>query len=183
MLYALYGEIRKQVGHRGSNAYIGCFEAKDKWIMVALATNGIWKRFVNAIGRNDLLKDPKFAEDMDRFKNGAIIDQTVGEWIKERNADEAIKVLQEARIPCTIVNTVDRLLTDSQVEARNMIAHLDYPQIGKIPVPGIPINLWLTPGSIRAPAPKLGEHNEEIYCGLLGLGKDEIARLKQKEII
>jgi crotonobetainyl-CoA:carnitine CoA-transferase CaiB-like acyl-CoA transferase len=151
--------------------------------MVAPATNGIWKRFVKAIGRNDLLKDPKLANDMDRFKNGAIIDQIVGAWVKERKADEAISLLQKARIPCTVINTVDQLLTDPQVEARNMIVHLDYPQLGKIPIPGIPINLSLTPGSIRAPAPKLGEHNEEIYCGLLGLSSEEFSRLKQKGII
>lgn len=109
LLYTLYGEIRKQVGHRGFNAYIGCFKAKDKWIMVAPATNGIWKRFVKAIGRNDLVKDPKLAHDMDRFKNGAMIDQIVGEWVKERKADEAINILQKARIPCTVINTVDQL--------------------------------------------------------------------------
>lgn len=183
LLYEIYGEVRRQVGNRGFHSYIGCFEARDGWVLIAPATNTIWRRFVEAIGRGDMASDPRFMNDMDRFSNATLIDPIVREWVEQRTVDEIVNLLQKARIPCSVVNTVDRLLTDPQVEAREMIVHVDYPEVGKIPVPGIPIKLSLTPGSIKTPAPKLGEHNEEIYYGLLGFSSEKLSRLKQEGII
>jgi crotonobetainyl-CoA:carnitine CoA-transferase CaiB-like acyl-CoA transferase len=64
-----------------------------------------------------------------------------------------------------------------------MIKFVDYPELGKIPVPGIPIKLSLTPGSINTPSPKLGEHNEEVYGDLLGFSSEKLFELKQEGII
>ena len=183
LLYDIYGETRRQVGNRGFHSYIGCFEIQDRWVLIAPATNTIWKRFVEAIGRDDMASDPKFTNDMDRFNNAALIDPVVREWVTQKTVDEVVNLLQEARVPCSVVNTVDKLLTDSQVGAREMIKYVDYPEVGKIPVPGIPIKLSLTPGSINTPAPKLGEHNEKVYCGLLGFSLEELSRLKREGII
>jgi CoA:oxalate CoA-transferase len=81
------------------------------------------------------------------------------------------------------VNTVRELPNDAQVRARETIRYVDYPGLGKIPVPGIPVKLSLTPGSINAPAPALGEHNEEVYSGLLGISLQKIGDLKKKGVI
>ena len=126
---------------------------------------------------------PQFRTDMDRFKNKSLIDPVVEEWIGKRTADEAIDLLQKERVPCGVVNTIDQLLIDPQVQDREMIQFMDYPDLGEIPVPGIPIKLSSSPGSIDRPAPKLGEHNEEVYCGLLGLKSREFERLRQEKII
>ncbi len=183
LLYVMYGDIRRQVGNRGFHSYIGCFEVKDGWVIIAPATNTIWKRFVEALGKGAMASDPRFMNDMDRFNNAALIDQVVKEWVAPKTVDEVVNLLQEARVPCSVINTVDRLLTDSQVAAREMIKYLDYPELGKIPVPGIPVKLSLTPGSINTPAPKLGEHNKEVYCGLLGFSSEKLSRLKREAVI
>ncbi len=183
LLYELYGDIRRQVGNRGFHSYVGCFEVNDGWVIVGPATNTIWKRFVRAIGRSDIAEDARFLNDMDRFKNAPLIDSVVKEWGRSKTVAEALALLQEARVPCSVVNTVRELPSDVQVRAREMIRYLDYPGLGKIPIPGIPVKLSLTPGSIDAPAPALGEHNEEVYSGLLGISLQKIGDLKKKGVI
>ena len=184
LLYKVYDEIRKQVGNRGFHSYLGCFEAKDGWVFLSGTTNPIWKRLMQAIGREDMANDPKLSQnDMVRFDNADLIDQVIKEWVSQRTVNEVIRVLQTARVPCSVVNTVDKLEDDPQVVAREMIVNMNYPEIGSIPIPGLPIKLSLTPSSINSPAPKIGEHNEEIYCGLLGFSQKELNKLREEDII
>ena len=183
LLHHLYGEVRTQVGNRGFHSYAGCHRAKDKWVMINPATNSIWKRFARAIGKPEMANDPRFATDMDRFRNAALIDPAVKEWVEQRTATEALAALDKARIPCSPVNTIDEAVQDPQVAAREMIMHLDYPGLGTLPIPGLPIKLSLTPGKINSPAPGIGEHNEEVYCGLLGLSLEKLGRLRKEGII
>jgi crotonobetainyl-CoA:carnitine CoA-transferase CaiB-like acyl-CoA transferase len=183
LLHHLYGEIRTQVGNRGFHSYAGCHKAKDTWVMINPATNTIWKRFTRAIGRPEMAKDPRFATDMDRFRNAAQIDPFVKEWVEQRSAANVLATLDEARIPCSVVNTVADASTDPQVVARAMIEYLDYPGLGSLPIPGLPIKCSLTPGHISDPAPRLGEHNREVYGGLLGFSPEKLDALKKQGVI
>ncbi len=184
LLYKVYGEVRRQVGNRGFHSYLGCFKAKDGWIFLSGTTNPIWKRLMRAIGREDMAKDPRFSKnDMVRFDQADQIDQVIKEWVAPRTVAEVIHVLQEARVPCGVVNTVDKLEDDPQVAARKMIVDMEYPGLGHIPIPGMPVKLSLTPGEIRSRAPEIGEHNEEIYCNLLGFSQEELSRLKEGGMI
>jgi len=185
LLYKIYREIRIQVGNLGFHSYMGCFRAKDgKWILISGATNAIWERLMRAIGREHMAIDPRFSQnDMVRFDNAKLINPVIEEWVSQRSSDEVILTLQGARVPCSIVNTVDKLLDDLQVSARDMIINVDYPGLGNIPIPGLPMKLSLTPGNINTLAPKIGEHNKEIYCGLLGLSQKELKKLREKDVI
>lgn len=185
LLHEVYGEIRKQVGNLGFHSYLGCFQAKDgKWVFFSGTTNAIWKRLTRAIGREDMASDPRFsANDMVRFDNAKLIDPVIQEWVSQRTAGEVVEVLQGARVPCSIVNTVDELPDDPQVKAREMIVYADYPGVGKIPLPGIPIKLSLTPGSLSALAPRVGQHNEEVYGGLLDFSGHKLSELRKDGVI
>lgn len=182
-LYHVYGELRTQVGNRGFHSYIGCLEAKDGWVMIAPATNYIWRRFVTAIGREEMADDPRFGTDMDRFTNAELIEPIVGEWVSQRTVKEVTDCLEEARVPCGVVNTVDKLVNDPQVKAREMIVMAHHNGLGDLPLPGVYIKLSRSPGGIRSVAPKIGEHNEEVYRGLLGLSAEEFGQLKAQKII
>ena len=81
------------------------------------------------------------------------------------------------------MNTIAEAVEDRQIAARQMLVEVDQPGVGKIPIPGVAIRLSQTPGRVEACAPALGEHNEEIYCGLLGLEREELTRLKQENVI
>jgi crotonobetainyl-CoA:carnitine CoA-transferase CaiB-like acyl-CoA transferase len=178
LLHHFYGEIRQQIGNRGFHSYNTCLQAKDGWVVLSVVTNSIWKRFVEKIGRPEMATDPRYGSDMDRFRNAASIDEVVKDWVAARTAEEVIHLCEQARVPCGPLQTVDKLLSDPQVLARRMVQQFDYGAPGKLPVPGTPIKLSETPGAIRTPSPQLGEHNEEIYVGLLGLSSEKLERLK-----
>jgi CoA:oxalate CoA-transferase len=183
LLYHFYGEIRREIGNRGYHSYNTCLQAKDGWVVLSVVTNSIWKRFVEKIGHPEMAIDPRYGSDMDRFRNSESIDTVVKEWIGARTKEEVIRILEQARVPCGPLQTVDQLLTDPQVLARQMVQSFEYGEAGKLPVPGTPMKLSATPGKIRTPSPKLGEHNEEIYTGLLGLSQEKLAKLKQEGTI
>jgi len=183
LLHHFSGEIRQQIGNRGFHSYNSCLQAKDGWVVMSVVTNSIWKRFVEKIGRPEMAGDPRYGSDMDRFRNAESIDEVVGPWVAARTVAEAVRVLEEARVPCGPLQTADRLPTDPQVLARRMVQSFDYGAIGDIPVPGMPVKLSLTPGAIRAASPGLGEHNHEVYGGLLGLSAERMTKLKQEGTI
>ena len=183
LLYELTGEIRKQIGNRGFHSYNTCQQAKDGWVVLSVVTNSIWRRFVKKIGRPDMAGDPRFGSDTDRFHNVGLIDEVVKEWIATRTVAEVMQACEEARVPCGPVQTVDKLLTDPQVLARDMVLPLDYPGLGTVHVPGNPMKLSLTPGGIQGPSPALGAHNEEVYSDLLGLSPEQVALLKAKGVV
>ena len=183
LLYELTGEIRKQIGNRGFHSYNTCQQAKDGWVVLSVVTNSIWRRFVKKIGRLDLAGDPRFGSDTDRFHNVGLIDEVVKEWVAKRTVAEVLQACEEARVPCGPVQTVDKLLTDPQMLARDMVLPQDYPGLGTVHVPGNPMKLSLTPTHIQGPSPALGAHNEEVYKGLLGLSPEQVALLKASGVV
>ena len=183
LLYHFYGEVRKQIGNRGFHSYNTCLKAKDGWVVLSVVTNSIWKRFVDKIGRPEMATEPGYQSDMERFRNAEPIDAVVREWVSARSVKEVIRLLEEARVPCGPLQTVDQLLADPQSLARGMVQQFDYGTLGRLPVPGTPIKLSLTPGRIRTPSPKVGEHNREVYGELLGLSESRLGSLKLQGII
>ena len=183
MLYKVYDEQREHLGNFGFSTYMSCVRAKDGFVMVVPSTDPMWARFVKAIDREDMIADPRFKSDMERWRNTAHIEPIVQEWGSQRTVNEIVDVMREARVACAPVNRIEQLLHDQQVAAREMIAWTDFPGLGAIPLPGIPVKLSLTPGSITARAPRIGEHNEEIYRGLLGMESEEFEGLRREGII
>jgi CoA:oxalate CoA-transferase len=92
-------------------------------------------------------------------------------------------MLEDARVPCGKVNTAREVLDDPHIRARETLVHVDYPGVGKVPIPGVPIKLSETPGKIENPAPGLGAHNKEIYCDLLKYSEDEYDALVQDGVM
>jgi CoA:oxalate CoA-transferase len=91
-------------------------------------------------------------------------------------------LLEEAGIPCAPINTVDRVVKDPQIIAREMIVEIEHPVAGKMHIPGVPIKMSATPGSVDTPAPLLGQHTDEILKEF-GLSPAEIEELRVKKAI
>ena len=87
------------------------------------------------------------------------------------------------RVPCAPVYNVPQMVADPQVKAREMLVDVDFPGVGPVPHTGIVIKLSRTPGSIEKRAPRLGEHNQEVYGGLLGLEGAELQELRRSGVI
>ncbi|MFH1480726.1 MAG: CoA transferase [Pseudomonadota bacterium] len=181
--YTLHKHIRPQVGNHSFYNFTDSFEAKDGWIMISAIGNSIWKRLTGVIGQKDLQDDPRLQDDIGRFENRHLIRPIVSEWMSRYSVAEVIRMLDKARVPCGRVNTAREVIDDPQVKAREALVNVDYPEIGSVPLPGVPIKLSETPGAIETRAARLGEHNQEIYGTLLGYKNDDLVTLKDEGVI
>jgi len=181
--YKVLGAVRQQIGNYSFNNFTDCFQAKDGWVMISPIGNPLWRRFLKVIGRGDLKDDPRFKDDMSRFQNRHFIQSIASEWVKERTTKEVVQQMAKARVPCSQVNNIAQMVDDPQVKAREALVDVEYPDGDKIPSPGVAIKMSETPGTIERHAPKLGEHNEEIYCGLLGFSPEKLSQLQKDGVI
>jgi len=161
------------------------FPTKDGNIAICAYTNDQWKIFLEAIQREDCLKDPRFKNLEDRLQNAADVEAMVTEWSKNLSSREAMRVLREKKIPCDPVLEVKEVLEDPQLKSRGMIQELMHPMGVKtdLKAAGFPIRFSELPAEYPGPAPMLGQHNQEIYTGLLGFSKKEMEQLEKEGII
>jgi len=178
------GVVRQRVGNRGPSVPTGGFRTKDgRWLSIAIAEDGMYRRLMTAIGRPDLAADPRLARAPDRLANRNVPEDALQAWIESHDADEALAELREADIPVGEAMRIDEIAADPHYAARDMLVTVDDPVYGPLKVQGVTPKLSATPGSIQRPAPLLGEHNEEVYCGLLGLDRADLERLRAAGVI
>ena len=103
--------------------------------------------------------------------------------MSQRTTDNWIDALGNIGVPCGPINTMDKVVSHPQVQAREMITRVAHQVTGEVEVPGVPIKLSETPGNVDAPAPSLGEHTTEILTSVLKMSPDEVAKLKQDGVI
>jgi len=181
--YLLLGEVRKAVGNGGFYAYCCSAAATDGNVMINIVGNHLWRRMCRLMAREDLVEDERFKDNLSRYRNYKAVDAVIDEWIRDKTAAEARAFLDKVGIPCGPVNDVPASLREPQVAAREMLVEVEYPGGVKVPMTGVEIKLSRTPGKIVRRASLLGEDNEAIYCGMLGLGPDELVRLKKEKVI
>jgi len=159
--------------------------ADDKWLALAmLQPDRYWKDFCVATGLKELADDPRFADMRSRGKNAGQIIPILDRKFAEKPRDEWMKILKAGGdfIYC-IVNSVTDLPDDPQVKANEYIVDHEIPGIGKTQVLGMPVRLSATPGQPRGHAPELGEHTELLLTEMLGYSWDDVARLREANVI
>lgn len=163
--------------HHYAVAPLGVFRGKDGYVVIQ-AVEHQWPNFAKAIGREDLITDPKFATNAKRLEHREELIAIIEAWLQSfpRN-DDALHVLSQWRIPCAPVLDIGGALHHPQTQARGMVTEIDHPLLGKIPIVNTPFVLSETPRRIQGPAPLLGQHNADILSAYLGYSAAEIARL------
>jgi len=159
------------------------YQAKDGNIAIVFLTDAQWKRICQIIGKPKMADDPRFTNVILRTKNREEYRADITEWMKKHSLDEIEKILVENRIPCGRVVRAEEVNQDPHLIARGMISFCEDPVYGRVPIPGIPIKLSRTPGEIKRSAPRLGEHNPEVYGKYLGLTEKDLAELKKQGVI
>ena len=159
--------------------------ADDKWISLAmLQPDRYWKNFCEVVGKPELIEDPRFAEAKVRGKNSAAVVAIFDEVFAAHPRDEWMRVLKgRGDFIYTIVNSVSDLPDDPQVRANGYVVEYDHPALGNLTLLGMPVKLSATPGEPRGHAPELGEHTELLLTEMLGYSWDDIARLREANVI
>ena len=162
-----------------------CFKANDGWVVVGIGNSQLFRALVAAMGMPDLGRDPRFKSPTARLERHDEVNRLVGDWVKDRTVDEVLRVLgpEGANVPCAPVMTVDRLLKDPHLRAREMVVELPHEKLGTIPMPGVAFKLSASPGAVEHVGPELGQHNDEIYRGLLGLSETQMRELQAEGVI
>jgi formyl-CoA transferase/CoA:oxalate CoA-transferase len=154
------------------------FRTKTRDLALAVGSEKLWKVFCPAIGRPDLSDDPRYRSNADRVKNRDSLIATLQEVFLTRTYEEWEAVLLASGIPMGAINSIAQVIDHPQVAARGALVEMDHPRAGKVRMVGAPVRLSETPGSVRTPAPMLGEHTDQVLRELLGLGAEEIAALR-----
>jgi len=154
------------------------FRTTTRDLALAVGSEKLWKIFCPLIGCPELADDPRYRSNGARDANRASLVAKLQEVFLTRSYDEWEKLLVGKGIPVGKVNTLAEAVAHPQVVARGSLVDIQHPSAGKARVVGVPARLSATPGSVRLPSPRLGEHTEEVMKDLLGLGAKEIAALR-----
>ena len=159
--------------------------ADDKWISLAmLQPDRYWKDFCQTIGKPELIEDPRFTDARTRGKNAAALIAIFDEVFATRPRDQWMRALKQGGdFIYTVVNSVSDLPDDPQVRANNYVVDYEHPALGSMKLLGMPVKLSATPGDPRGHAPELGEHTETLMTEMLGYSWDEVARLRESNVI
>jgi crotonobetainyl-CoA:carnitine CoA-transferase CaiB-like acyl-CoA transferase len=176
--------VRQQQGNAGFHvAPNDVYRTKDGWIMVQAMGQPMFKRWARLVGREDLLADPRCADDISRADHHELITEAMNNWLSRLTTGEAIEQLEEARVPCGKVYQLDEVFDDPQVKERELLKFIEYPGSPRpVPVPDTPVRLSQTAGEVRHRAPMLGEHTDDILRGL-GFSADEIAEFHSGAVV
>jgi CoA:oxalate CoA-transferase len=176
--------IPKRMGNKlSSSAPFGAYDAKDGYVVICTITDPQWQKVLQAMGREDLIGEQRYATRENRTKNMNEVDGLVQEWCKGRTVGEIFALLKKFQVPCSPLPTFDQVASDPQLLSRDMIVEVDTPVSGKVKLIGSVYKMSRTPGDRRKIVPAVGEHNQEIYGGLLGLDAQEIQKLEEENII
>jgi formyl-CoA transferase len=182
--YLVEGKIPRRWGNAHSSIVpYQSFKTADGYLVIGVASEGIWRRFCQAIGKTELAADPRFAKNSDRVQNREVLIPVLLEIFLGRETDAWIKLLNEAEVPCAPVQTVDQVFKAPQVLHREMLVEVEHPTAGTVSMAGIPVKFSATSPSIRLPPPTLGQHTEEVLTSWLGIKPEEIEELKKKSVI
>jgi len=183
--YDRLGIVREREGNRLRNsAPLDNWETADgQFVSIVAAGDGLFPRLARAMGRPDLLADARFASLKARVEHADEINGIVGNWVRQHSAAEVEAILLQAEVPFTRAHSIADIAADPHYAAREDIVTVDDPTIGPIRMQAVYPRLSGTPGRIARGAPKLGEHNREIYGSLLGLSDDELAALQADGVV
>jgi crotonobetainyl-CoA:carnitine CoA-transferase CaiB-like acyl-CoA transferase len=160
-------DLPRQTGSGQPDSPIyGVFSGHDGYLVIAAQVDDAWKRLALLIGGDELATDARFATPAGRAANYVEASRIVEAWTKSRTVKQCLAALDAAEVPCSAVQTIDQVLADPQIRARDMIIEQDHPVLGKVTLPNLPFRFSDCDTTPKMPAPLLGQHNRAIAASL-----------------
>ena len=183
--YGVTGRVRERSADVGGGASpVGVYETGDgHHVVLVCSTDRTFNRLAEAIGRADMITDPRYSTNAHRVERREEIDAIVGAWLKARTLEESRRVLDAAGCPLSPVNSIADIFNDPHYRARGDIVEVDHPRLGKVPMPGLVPMLSRTPGRVVHGGADPGTHNKAVLGDLLGLTAEEIESLRREGVV
>ncbi|WP_214106255.1 CaiB/BaiF CoA transferase family protein [Acrocarpospora catenulata] len=160
----------------------GYFKTATGWICVIVSNDSFWRKLAALIGRPELGEDPRFATVAARGENADELYAILKAWMADQDGTELLRLFERSDIPAEPVATIEQVVNDPQLAAREMFVKVDHPELGELTVLNTPIRATTSPAGITTRAPRLGEHNDEVLTAL-GVHPDELTRLYDDGVI
>ena len=154
----------------------------NDYAYIIATTKEMWENLITAIGRPDVLADPRFSDVRSRSHHFDELFDIIASWTRQRDKFEVMRTLGEVGVPCGAVLDSGDVLSNEHLKARGMIRTIEHPTRGTFTMPGCAVQLSDSPVDVL-PAPLLGQHNSDILGSLLGLSQVDLANLKENGII
>ena len=182
--YDRLGEVRERIGnHHESAAPRNVYETEDGYMTLSASAQSIFENVAEAIGRPDIVEDPRFATNEARVDHADELDEIIGAWTRERSTDEAIAAMEAADAIVGPVYDMADIFEDEQYAARNDIVEMSDADLGSLKTAAPVPRLTRTPGAVEHAGPGHGQHNDEVYRSELGLDEAEYDRLREEGVI
>lgn len=181
--YFATGEVPERLGSsHASVAPYGAFPVSDGFLLVAVASDALWRRFCAAIDRPELVEDPRFDTNAHRCTNRDELTGILNAILGQDTAVAWAEKMDSHGVPCSPVNSLDTVLNLPQVIYRDMVVNVPRDDIPDLKLPGVAIKLSDTPGTVRTPPPALGQDTDEVLISL-GYDSQEIQMLHESGVL
>jgi len=174
-------EPTRQGSRHRQNAPYQRVQTKDGYMMIGAAGQSIWERFAKALERTDWIEDKRFLSGRDRMKNRAALEAEIEGVLAKAGTNHWVEVLEKAGVPCGPVYDYGQMFADPQVKHRKVIQSAKDPELGEVRHIRTPIRIG-DGIRVRAVAPKLGQHNAEVF-GRVGVAEAELKVLREKKVV
>jgi len=178
------GYIRERTGAILPNvAPSNVYKTSDSMVLIAANQDTVFSRLAEAMGQPGLAQDPKYSTHGARGAHQVELDALVERWTQTLTTRQVLDLMDKFGVPAGLIYRAPDMLEDPHFQVRNAIVSVPHPDFGELKMQNVAPKLSETPGSIRSPSPALGQHNDEIYRGLLGLTEERYAELKTAKVI
>ncbi|MFC4055502.1 CaiB/BaiF CoA transferase family protein [Actinomadura syzygii] len=179
------GVVPSRNGNRSpNNAPRNLYETRDgRWVAVSASATSIARRVMRLVGHEEVTREPWFDKAGERAARADLLDAVVADWIRERDMADVLTAFTDAEAAIVPIYDVSELVADKHVQERETVTRVPDEDLGPLLMQNVMFRLSETPGGIRSTGRRLGQDNDDVYSGLLGMSADEIERLRLEGVI
>ena len=166
-----------------ARAFGNFLPCNDGYVQLYTTDDRQWRGFVEAMGNPEWTKDERYRDPPSRTANWDSLEPRIVEWTRQRSKEEVYQTVQPRHAACAPVNTIAEVLRSRQLASHGFFTEVDHPDTGKLKYPGAPCKFSQTPFRMVRPAPRLGQHNDEILSQRLGYTRQELVRMRESGVI